>query len=42
MKLYDVPAAREASSEPPEEVADYFKITQTQDPVSALLSLRTS
>jgi tetratricopeptide (TPR) repeat protein len=31
MKLYDVPAAREASSEPPEEVADYFKITQTQD-----------
>jgi tetratricopeptide (TPR) repeat protein len=32
MKLYDVPAAREASSEPPEEVADYFKITQTQDP----------
>jgi tetratricopeptide (TPR) repeat protein len=31
MKMYDVPAAREASSEPPEEVADYFKITQTQD-----------
>lgn len=32
MKLYEVPAARETSSQPPEEVADYFKITQTQDP----------
>ena len=31
MKLYDVPPAREATSEAPEEVADYFKITQTQD-----------
>src|SRR5262245_9385788 len=31
MKLYEVPAAREASSQPPEEVADYFRITQTQD-----------
>ncbi|MCI0420369.1 MAG: hypothetical protein L0312_14280 [Acidobacteria bacterium] len=31
MKLYEVPPAREASSQPPEEVADYFKITQTQD-----------
>ena len=32
MKLYEVPPAREASSQPPEEVADYFKITQTQEP----------
>ncbi len=32
MKLYDVPAAREASSQPPEEVADYFKITQSREP----------
>lgn len=32
MKLYEVPPAREANSQPPEEVADYFKITQTQDP----------
>lgn len=31
MKLYEVPAARETSSQPPEEVVDYFKITQTQD-----------
>jgi len=31
MKLYDVPAAREATAQPPEEVAAYFKITQTQD-----------
>lgn len=31
MKLYDVPAAREVESQPPEEVAAYFKITQTQD-----------
>jgi tetratricopeptide (TPR) repeat protein len=31
MKLYEVPAAREAETQPPEEVADYFKITQTQD-----------
>jgi len=31
MKLYEVPVARETSSQPPEEVADYFKITQTQD-----------
>ena len=31
MKLYEVPAARETSSQPPEEVADYFRITQTQD-----------
>src|SRR4030095_6741741 len=30
MKLYEVPPAREANSQPPEEVADYFKITQTQ------------
>ena len=32
MKLYEVPPAREANSQPPEEVADYFKITQTQEP----------
>jgi tetratricopeptide (TPR) repeat protein len=32
MKLYEVPAAREVNAQPPEEVADYFKITQTQDP----------
>src|SRR5262249_57143520 len=31
MKLYDVPAAREATAQPPEEVAAYFKITQAQD-----------
>lgn len=31
MKLYEVPVARETSSQPPEEVVDYFKITQTQD-----------
>lgn len=31
MKLYEVPPAREASAQPPEEVAEYFKITQTQD-----------
>jgi tetratricopeptide (TPR) repeat protein len=31
MKLYEVPAAREANTQPPEEVAEYFKITQTQD-----------
>jgi len=32
MKLYEVPPARESNSQPPEEVADYFKITQTQEP----------
>lgn len=32
MRLYDVPPAREVSSRPPEEVADYFKITQTREP----------
>lgn len=31
MKLYDVPPAREAVSQSPDEVADYFKITQTED-----------
>jgi len=31
MKLYEVPPARETTAQPPEEVADYFKITQTQD-----------
>jgi tetratricopeptide (TPR) repeat protein len=31
MRLYDVPPAREPQAEAPEEVADYFKITQTQD-----------
>jgi tetratricopeptide (TPR) repeat protein len=32
MQLYEVPAAREINAQPPEEVADYFKITQTQEP----------
>jgi tetratricopeptide (TPR) repeat protein len=32
MKLYEVPPAREANTQAPEEVADYFKITQTQEP----------
>ena len=32
MRLYDVPPAREPQAQAPEEVADYLKITQTQDP----------
>lgn len=31
MRLYDVPPAREPQAQAPEEVADYLKITQTQD-----------
>ncbi|MSO22586.1 MAG: hypothetical protein EXQ58_04880 [Acidobacteria bacterium] len=41
MKLYEVPAARETSSQPPEEVADYFKITQTQDPAQRVQLIET-
>jgi tetratricopeptide (TPR) repeat protein len=32
MKLYDVPPAREVEAQSPDEVASYFKITQTEDP----------
>jgi tetratricopeptide (TPR) repeat protein len=31
MRLYDVPAAREAETRPPEEAVDYLNITQTKD-----------
>jgi tetratricopeptide (TPR) repeat protein len=31
MRLYDVPPAPEVPTQAPEEVADYFKVTQTQD-----------
>lgn len=32
MRLYDVPAAREAETQPKEETIDYVKISQTKDP----------